>query len=75
MKKGDTAISVVFGAGGVDINWDSKKDRDGIWEFFKKCKIAYALACKKHHDQHHNIMEAQLATQKKIIQEHIGVVK
>lgn len=74
-KKEDTNIVIGFVGSSVDIHWDSKKDRDGVFNFFIKCKTSYAKACKEHSDHHHNMMEAQLATQKRIINSHIGTVK
>lgn len=75
IKKEETHIIVGFDGNGIDLDLETKKDREGILKFLKKCLTAFAKASMERSANQRNFQEAMLATQKRIIQTHIGVVK
>lgn len=74
-KNGDVVLNLVIHIGMHSETFTNTEDRDKGFQWFSEILRAHARVCKEHEEFHHNYMEAQLATQKRILGDNINEVK
>lgn len=74
-KIGEYTLKIGFFASIREITWGSPSDRDKFYDLFSEKMREIKRQDKEHCQYHHNYQEAVLATQKSIINGHIGVIK